>query len=130
MDPIEHYPHPLRSMQILADGLLLVSFYRTASQLSVFDLRDALETGRHALTKGAGVERVMKLPAGVMPFQTHFDLGVNSQKLILFQDVGVVCQRQMTQTNMVYTLRPFDLKPVSTQGEQVKRKSDEGCEII
>ncbi len=78
----------MRSMQILRDRLLILSFYRTASALNVFDLTSILSGekvgGRGE--EGAGFdpereERVLKLPVGVIAFQSSHD-DCNSQKLV------------------------------------------------
>ncbi len=81
----------MRSMQILRDRLLILSFYRTASALNVFDLaailrspgKDNQKAEKEEKEEGKGEEdeRVLKLPAGVIAFQSIYD-DLNSQKLV------------------------------------------------
>jgi hypothetical protein len=105
-------------MQLLADGLLLVSFYRTASQLSLIDLAEAMSTEDGSKS---GKMKHMNLPSGVIPFQTQADVGINTQKLVLFETAGVLCQKQSNSDKVVYSLKRY---------AKDTRVGADGCEIV
>ena len=88
-------PQPMRSLQILRDRLLILSFYRTAAALNIFDL-DQADVGAH--------ERMVRLPTGVIAFQSSHD-DCHSLKLVLYKELGVMCQRlDQSRENLVFSL--------------------------
>ena len=76
-------------MQIMRDTVLILSFYRTAGALNTFNLKDLFSVREEEMTN---LERIKILPKGVIAF--HSSLGVfNSQKLVLYREMAVLCQR-------------------------------------
>ncbi len=115
----------MRSMQLLHDRLLILSFYRTASALNVFDVKQLLEL-RQVSEEEAAVaadrqERLLKLPTGVIAFQSNYDHR-HSQKLLLYGNVGILCQRlDHSSENLVFLLKSRGTEQRSTQDGASKK---------
>ena len=116
-------PQPMRSMQILRDRLLVLSFYRTASALNVFDLAHLVK--KDANLKPDDQESLLKLPQGVIAFQSNHDR-CHSQKLVLYKETGLLCQRlDFSYENLVFALRfSGNEKDEKKVGKRVETQED------
>ena len=114
-------PQPMRSMQILRDKLLVLSFYRTASALNLFNLDDLAACEGGDMSKA---ETVIRLPQGVIAYQSNADWD-NSQKLILYRETGLLCQRlNLSAEPLVLRLTSADqdMKKSTSSPALIKKK--------
>lgn len=100
LEPLESHSHPLRSMQIVGDRALVISFYDKPFEIRVFDVAKAVN--QRALSEEC--EKKIKLPVGVVPFQNRSNDGTNSLALVLFKERGILCYRQLDRKIVVYKL--------------------------